>query len=111
MEKIRLRNPNALTEKKILCILEDSDFDLDEIPIGSYCILKYDDEYYPAKIVHINEQEYYCCTMTKSGIDHWKWPDKNDLLWSSFQDIVQKIEKPKLANNRGAFLVPEMHKY
>lgn len=72
-------------------------------------IVKYDGEFYPAKIVNINpaKNEYYCCAMKKSG-ENWKWPDKHDLLWYELNEIVMKIEEPKPVNTRGVFHVPEM---
>lgn len=67
----------------------------------------------PAKVLNKNDKEaqYYCCAMAKSGMDHWKWPSRNDLLWYNAEDIVSTIMEPKLINNRGSYSVPEMQLY
>lgn len=78
-----------------------------ELTIGTSVILKYDKEFYPAKIVQIENDEFYCCAMTQS-CGNWKWPEKNDLLWYKPNDIFMKIQEPKQINSRGIYAVPEL---
>lgn len=78
------------------------------LDIGSYVIVKYDGELYPAKILNKEKNEWYCCAMRKSGVNHWKWPDSPDLLWYKDKDVVSKINEPKTINTRGVCVVPEL---
>lgn len=89
-------------------VLSEKRINLD---IGSYVIVKYSNELYPAKILNTDNDEWYCCAMRKSGLDrlnHWKWPDTPDLLWYNREDIVLKIKEPKIINTRGVCVVPEL---
>lgn len=77
--------------------------------VGSFVILRYDEGFYPAKIVHDDpgKHEFYCCAMTNSG-KNWKWSDPPDLLWYHEEDIVIKIKEPEAINARGVYSVPEI---
>ncbi|CAH0553575.1 unnamed protein product [Brassicogethes aeneus] len=117
--KTQMKNSNQAEEEKENLGHEDVSNEVDvlvnnsneEIGIGNYVIVRYDKEYYPAKVVNQRENEYYCCAMSKSGANRWKWPDKNDLLWYPADDVLLKIKEPKLINTRGVFSVPKMRDF
>ena len=48
--------------------------------------------------------------MEMSG-QHWRWPEKEDVLWYEVDEIVEMIESPELLNNRGQYSVNAISKY
>lgn len=50
-------------------------------------------------------------SMVSAGVESWKWPAKEDLLYYFKENIVCLTGDPKVKNNRGHFAVPEMEKY
>nr|CAI5830211.1 unnamed protein product [Callosobruchus analis] len=76
--------------------------------VGSYVIVKYEGELYPAKILNKERNEWYCCAMRKSRVNNWKWPDSPDLLWYKNEDLILQINEPKEINNRRICVVPEI---
>lgn len=50
-------------------------------------------------------------TMVSAGINSWKWPVKEDVLYYFNEDIICTICEPQAKNNRGHFDIPEMEKY
>lgn len=50
-------------------------------------------------------------SMVSAGIGAWKWPTDKDILYYFEDDIVCRIEEPKVKNNRGHYSVPEMLNY
>ncbi|CAH0564690.1 unnamed protein product [Brassicogethes aeneus] len=78
---------------------------------NTYVIVNYDTGFYPGKILKVKPDGYFIAAMEKSGVQHWKWPDKKDQLLYQLCDIHQIINKPKKINNRGAFMIKEMEEY
>ncbi|KAK4878168.1 hypothetical protein RN001_010674 [Aquatica leii] len=60
------------------------------INIGSYVIVRYDKEFYPAKVFAKDKDQYYCCAMRRSGRDHWKWPERSSsvLVWRKGSNLI-----------------------
>ncbi|XP_074040040.1 uncharacterized protein [Leptinotarsa decemlineata] len=90
---------------------EDLDFSEPENLIladGQYVIIKYEDKYYPGVILKHDYDGAEVQTMESAGINSWKWPVKEDVLYYFKEDIILTIKEPQLKNNRGCFDVPEM---
>lgn len=45
-----------------------------------------------------------------AGVDMWKWPDKDDVLFYEYNDIKTVIDFPQLKSNRGHYFIPEILK-
>lgn len=97
---------------------EDSDQDQEirsdkEFSVGGYVIVRYNDAYYPGRIMRINtsENQVMVSVMNSSGLNCWKWPLTKDEMWYESDDVVQIIAEPTPVNKRGAFKVPELEKY
>ena len=77
-----------------------------------FVIIIYDTKFYPGQIKQINSREktFLVSSMVQSGLN-FKWPEKEDILWYSLDQVVSKIEKPRQINSRGSFHVPEMSAY
>lgn len=111
LQKKKLKTP--LTEKNddgnILKAKEPTKSD-NMFSMGSFVIVRYENAFYPAKILNTDQEQYYCCAMRKSG-KNWKWPQPPDLLWYSRDDVMKQIDEPKAANARGACTVPDMDQF
>lgn len=86
--------------------------DKDDLKEEDFVIIIYDNEYYPGQIKDINpiKKTYLVKTMVQSGFN-FRWPEKEDSLWYSWEDIIAKIGKPKPINSRGSYYVSEMKTY
>ena len=63
--------------------------------------MKYDDKWYPAKIVkRIDEDEYAVTAMEIKGINKFRWPDKEDRLIVHDCDIITVIKDSLLEGKR-----------
>lgn len=83
-----------------------------EYSAGEYVIVRYDEEYYPGKILDSDsEKGLKVSVMIRSGISNFKWPNAEDVLWYKLYDVIEKIEIPTEQNSRGICSVPEMAKY
>lgn len=82
-----------------------------DININDYVIINYLNEYYPGKIVQIKNGKYLVNTMTRSGLNKWKWPTVKDEIFYEFEEILQKIEAPLEINKRGFFEIKDFEEY
>lgn len=49
--------------------------------------------------------------MVSAGVDAWKWPSKDDILFYFMEDIKCLINQPIAKNSRGHYNVPEMKNF
>lgn len=77
-----------------------------------FVIIIYEGRYYPGQIKQINSnnKSYLVKTMKQSGFN-FRWPEKEDILWYSQEEVISKIGKPRLINSRGSYYVHEMNIY
>ncbi|KAF2881394.1 hypothetical protein ILUMI_24768 [Ignelater luminosus] len=95
---------------------DDEDLDLSEpenltLITGQYVIVKYEDNYYPGIILKYDSEGAEVRTMVNAGINPWKWPLKEGILYYFKDAIICIIQKPQPKNNRGHYTVSEMKKY
>lgn len=76
-----------------------------------FVIVKYENEYYPGKILNVTESQVRVNVMVKSGVIGWKWPQTPDVLWYEKNDVIKIITEPQKLNNRGIYTVAEMKDY
>lgn len=86
-----------------------------KIECKDYVVVKYDNSYFPGIILDTNqnendELEFKVKVMVRSGLN-WKWPEPDDILWYSEEDVLEKIEEPKRVTKRGSYYFKEMKKY
>lgn len=77
---------------------------------GDFIAVSYDERQYPGKVLEVDEKEnrVRVSHMIPSGIKAWRWPQKEDVLWYSNEEIIKIIKPPKAQNNRGLYSVPEV---
>ncbi|KAJ8927601.1 hypothetical protein NQ314_019909 [Rhamnusium bicolor] len=80
------------------------------ISVGSYVILKYEQQYFPGIVESIEGEEYEIRAMSPSGSNYFKWPNPPDQIWYKKTAIKEVIEAPKLIK-RGCYECPEISKY
>uniref|UniRef100_A0A1Y1LYQ2 HTH CENPB-type domain-containing protein n=1 Tax=Photinus pyralis TaxID=7054 RepID=A0A1Y1LYQ2_PHOPY len=95
---------------------EDEDLDLSEaenvtLEKDRHVIVKYEEQYYPGIVLKHDPEGAEVRTMVSAGVQSWKWPTKEDVLYYFMDSIICNIHNPKLKNNRGHYSVPEMNKY
>lgn len=76
--------------------------------IDEFVVIKYNDKYYPGKILNVAETEATVSSMEKFG-RLWKWPKKPDILNYQWDSVVSHIEElKKVSKTRNVFSVPEL---
>ncbi|CAG9760534.1 unnamed protein product [Ceutorhynchus assimilis] len=78
----------------------DEDLDLSEpenldLQTGLHVIVKYEDNYYPGTVLKHDLEGAEIKTMVSVGIEAWKWPTKENVLYYFNEDIVCIIKKSK----------------
>ncbi|CAH0553040.1 unnamed protein product [Brassicogethes aeneus] len=77
----------------------------------SFVIVKYDEDYFPGKILNVTDKQVRVNVMLKSSRNGWKWPNTPDVLWYEKMDVMREISEPTKLNNRGIYAVEEMKHY
>ena len=76
--------------------------------VGAYVAVRYDGEYFPGMIVEVQEHGAKVKTMIraqKTGL-LWKWPEKEDVLFYYWVDILRVLDPPvKFSSTRATFTV------
>lgn len=80
------------------------------ISVNSYVIVQYEGEYFPGIVLEKKKDGATVKVMGMAGVDTWKWPDKDDVLFYEYNDIKTVIDFPQLKNNRGHYFIPEILK-
>lgn len=115
IEDSKNRTANKCKPKHVKQMFTETDKDSTDIEndltIGSYVIFLYEEEYFPGIIIDVKENEVQIKSMCFSGATYFKWPEKEDKLWYSRQDILENIKDPITINNRGVYSILEMQKY
>lgn len=76
--------------------------------INSYCIVKYDNVFYPGIILELSDDTAKIKSMKKSN-SYWKWPEVPDILEYRWKDVVGGIEEPiKISKTRNIYKVLEL---
>ena len=70
--------------------------------VGEYVFLLYDGKPYPGIITEIEGEMVKIKAMVKS-LKLWKWPEKADEIWYSWDRIIGAINAPKQMIKRGLF--------
>lgn len=65
-----------------------------------------DNNFYPAKVLEIHNS-VKCKAMERICIN-WKLPDKCDIMWYSYEDIVHKMSPLETLNSKGFLSVSEI---
>lgn len=70
--------------------------------VGEFVIVRYESQFFPGVVTCSNEENdaYEVKAMVRSGPKGWKWPEKDDKLWYSSADIIQRIKPPSPTNSR-----------
>ena len=76
-----------------------------------YVIICYEESYFPGLVVRVKKSEINVKCMSKTGLATWSWPKQDDLHDYTITDIIEIIDSPTMANNRGDYFVPEIEKY
>lgn len=78
--------------------------------VGEYVLVLYDGNPYPGVITEIENEMVKINAMVKS-LKFWKWPEKTDEIWYSWDNILGAINAPKQMTKRGLYSVPECDRF
>ena len=65
-------------------------------------LVKYGSKNYPGKILQIVDSEFQVNDMNKTG-KFWRWPQKEEKIFYTSNNIVKHIEPAQVAGLRGQF--------
>lgn len=71
--------------------------------VGEYVIFKYEEEYFPGKILILTDEQAKISAMQKP-LKSWKWPEKMEIGKYDWDDIMGAIDEPKMISKRGFFI-------
>ncbi|CAH1111539.1 unnamed protein product [Psylliodes chrysocephalus] len=80
---------------------DKGDINSKENKIGHHVIVKYDNSFYPGKIIEKYISKYLISVMVSSSINKWRWPVNKDEIWYDKEEITQIIPEPIGLNKRG----------
>ena len=72
-------------------------------------IIIFEGEYFQGTIVDTENAKVNIKCMVMNGY-HWRWPEKDDIMWYEKEDIIETIKTPELLNSRGQYSVAEVAK-
>lgn len=77
---------------------------------GDFVVVTYEGELYPGCVLEKAGEGFKIKTMDMcgGGSSYWKWPERDDILLYSCDDIITQISSPELMNNRGQYSVPKI---
>ena len=85
-------------QNSVMCISLSSD-------IGRWCIIKYNDSFYPGSIVDVEPDRTLVNSLHPIGHNKFIKPNVEDNLWYEHDDIVSFIDEPLLPTPRSRFVV------
>lgn len=79
---------------------------------GDFVVVQYNNVNYPGQITHLPSERSVGPTVKcmEKLSKNWKWPNHEDIMVYTWEDVVQKISPPKNLK-RGFFSVPELDNY
>lgn len=80
------------------------------IQLQKYVIVRYEGEYFPGIVQDLKSSEAFVKVMCMCG-GNWKWPEKEDVLWYDFSDVMAVIKEPELINSLGLYSVDEIKSF
>ena len=97
-----IRTLPATDETVVGDIMFDKNLDRKKFSIGDWVLVKYDSTNYPGEILQIINNEFQVNVMNKRG-KFWRWPQKEDKIFNTSNNIVKCIESPQVAGSHGQF--------
>lgn len=81
--------------------------------INDYVIVEYEGEFYPGVVKAKILDQIEVSSMSMSGPNAWKWPEKEDRIWYHNAMVKEKIAAPSITASRGCgvYSIPEILKY
>lgn len=74
--------------------------------VGEYVLFTYDEEVYPGIITKLDKQGALINSMVRT-LKCWKWPEKKDEIWYTWDKIIGSIDPPQQISKRGLYSVPQ----
>ena len=76
---------------------------------GDWCLVKYDEKYYPGIIEQHRNANYLVSVMVSTANRNlWKWPNPPDCVWYTRQNVVTKLQPPEPVSSRGVYRFKNM---
>ncbi|KAG1651824.1 hypothetical protein GQR58_026730 [Nymphon striatum] len=78
--------------------------------INEWVLVRYMGLSYPGEVTYTESSQIRVNVMEKAGT-HYKWPNMQDNIFYSYDDVIMKLAPPVVAGNRGQFLFEDLKKY
>ncbi|KAF5294810.1 hypothetical protein FQA39_LY00294 [Lamprigera yunnana] len=78
--------------------------------INDFVIVLYNQQYYPGQVKNVTESNGTVKHMVRCGKFCWRWPEKQDILAYTNEDILKIIPQPILQNKRAMYNISVMKK-
>lgn len=63
--------------------------------IGKWCVVRYDDDLYPGIVMATDDSYAQVKCMHSAGRNKFFWPNRDDVLWYLYDDVVRFIPAPQ----------------
>ena len=72
--------------------------------LGEWVLVDYFKEQFHGKVVEISSDVLQIACLEKAG-PYFKFPNKQDLHWYPFSDVIALLHEPELKNPRGFYSI------
>jgi hypothetical protein len=62
--------------------------------IDRYCVVTYDEEFFPGVVLDVDDECALVKVMHKIGINRYFWPLMDDTLWYKQEHVVTMLQNP-----------------
>jgi len=74
------------------------------INVGDWYAVNYDGVKFPGEVTAIGvEGDFRVSVMQPAGKRYWKWPGVEDNIYYARDNMIKKLDKPEIANNRSHY--------
>lgn len=81
-----------------------------DMAIADFVLLIFNGTKYPGKIISISDEGPTVDCMEK-GLKYWRWPEKKDAILYNWEEVIKKIDEPKMVSKRNQYRVAELDNF
>ncbi|KAH6936086.1 hypothetical protein HPB50_013098 [Hyalomma asiaticum] len=77
------------------------------LKVDDFVVVNFEGQLFPGRLTEVKPEGYIVSTMERSK-KNWRWPDREDAILYSKEEILYTIESPRLLGKRGIFEVKDL---
>jgi len=74
-----------------------------DIQVGDWYVVEYGGMLFPREVVQLGDGAEYQVSVMEHAGRNWKWPATRDMVYYPRERMINRLDKPDIANNRGHF--------